>query len=87
MMDAGHSKLRGVVRGPVEIRGHGRESGRNGRVEVSGHLAQGGMICAAEVEIDRSARIDGDLLVISNRRPEGEGFRYEALAGRDCDEI
>ena len=86
-MDAGHTNLRATVHGPVEIRGHGRNEGRNGRVEVSGHLAQGGLICATEVEIQRSARIEGDLLVISDLRPAGDGFRYEPLNGRDCDQI
>ena len=87
VMDAGHMNVRGIVRGPVEIRGHGRNDGHNGRVELSGHLAQGGLICAAEVEIGRSARIEGDLLVISDHRPAGDGFRYEALNGRDCDRL
>ncbi len=86
-MDAGHMDLRATVWGPVEIRGHGRNDGRNGRVELSGRLAQGGRICASQVDIQRSARIEGDLLVISDTRPAGDGFRYEPLSGRDCDRI
>ncbi|WP_203292263.1 hypothetical protein [Maricaulis parjimensis] len=86
-MDAGHMNLRGTVMGPVAIRGHGRNDEHNGRVELSGRLAQGGMICAAEVEIRRTARIEGDLLVIADTRPAGDGFRYEPLNGRDCDRV
>ncbi|WP_323761268.1 hypothetical protein [Maricaulis sp.] len=86
-MDGGRMTLRAVVAGPVQIRGHGRDDGRNGRVDVEGQLQQGGLICASEVNIRRSARIGGELLVISNQRPDGEGFAYEALAGRDCAHI
>jgi cytoskeletal protein CcmA (bactofilin family) len=86
-MDAGRMELRGTVLGPVELRGHGRHEGRNGRIELAGHIAQGGLVCATEVEIRRTARIEGDLLVISNRDPGGEGYRFEPLSGRDCEHI
>ncbi|MFY0637605.1 hypothetical protein [Maricaulis maris] len=86
-MDAGRMDLRADISGPVHVRGHGRGDHGNGRVEVSGRLQQGGTICAAEVEIRRNAQIEGELRVISDRRPDGDGFTYEALAGRDCDHL
>lgn len=86
-MDGGRMTLRADIAGPVHVRGHGRGDRGNGRVELSGRLQQGGTICAAEVEIRRGARIEGELRVISDRRPDGEGFTYEALAGRDCDHL
>ncbi len=86
-MDGGRMDLRADIAGPVEVRGHGRGEHGNGRVEISGRLRQGGMVCAAEVEIRRDARIEGELRVIADRRPDGEGFTYESLAGRDCDHL
>lgn len=86
-MDGGRMTLRADVAGPVEIRGHGRDDDHNGRLDLDGRLRQGGLVCAAEVNIRRGARIEGDLLVISNSRPTGDGFTYEALNGRDCDRI
>lgn len=86
-MDGGHMDLRADVDGPVEIRGAGRNDRGNGRAEITGRLAGGGFICAAEVEIRPGARLDGDFLIISDERPGGEGFRWEPLAGRDCDRV
>lgn len=84
-MDGGHMELRADVMGPVQIRGHGRNDG-NGRVEISGLLAQGGTICAAEVEIRSGARIEGPLRIASDDRVEGENIVWEPLNGRLCED-
>ncbi|WP_304070446.1 hypothetical protein [Maricaulis maris] len=86
-MDGGRMILRADIAGPVQIRGQGRDDSRNGRVDLAGRLRQGGLICAAEVNIRRAARIEGDLRIISDNRPDGDGFTFEALAGRDCDRV
>jgi len=86
-MDGGRMILRASVAGPVAVRGRGREDDQNGRVELSGWLQEGGLICAAEVEIHRDARIEGDLLVIADQRPDGTGFRFEPRDGRRCEHI
>ncbi|MAC39673.1 MAG: hypothetical protein CMH93_09150 [Oceanicaulis sp.] len=85
-MDGGHMVLRADVDGPVTVRGHGRDDG-DGRVEIFGRLGQGGLICAAEVELRSGARLEGGFLVISHTRPDGEGFEWEALGRRDCEDL
>ena len=85
-MDGGHMELRADVDGPVRISGHGRNDG-NGRAEIAGRLGQGGWICAEEVEIRPSARIEGPLTVISRERPHGDGFEWEALDWRECEDL
>lgn len=85
-MDGGHMELRADVDGPVEISGHGRNDG-NGRAEIAGRLGQGGWICAEEVEIRPSARIEGPLTIISRERPHGDGFEWEALDWRECEDL
>jgi len=85
-MDGGHMVVRADVDGPVTIRGHGRNGG-DGRAEISGRLAGGGLICAAEVEIRPGARLEGDVRIVSRSRPDGEGFAWEALGRRDCEDF
>ena len=82
-----HIQLAGRFAEPVEVIGEGNR--RNGRAIISGELQQGGLICASHVEFASDARVAGDLTVISNERPDASGheFNYEALAGRDCDQL
>lgn len=79
--------LDGRFASPVHVVGGGRE-GHNGRVVVSGTLQQGGYICAQRVDFRRTASVSGALTVIAEHRPDGaQSFEYEALNGRDCEDI
>ena len=80
--------IRGEILGPVLLIGEGRED-RNGRAILSGYLAQGGVICASEVEFRTRARFDGELTIIADERPADApaSFTYIELDGRDCDRL
>jgi cytoskeletal protein CcmA (bactofilin family) len=79
--------LRGEFDGPVLLIGEGND--QSGHAIISGHLAQGGTICATEIEFRDEARVDGELILISDDRPENYGGSYEfrSLDGRDCDDL
>lgn len=79
--------LKGDFMSPVRVIGEGTEA--SGRAYVEGYLAEGGLICATEVEIRRSARIEGPLTIVSDARPDADGvpFDYVDLDGRDCDKM
>jgi len=80
--------LKGDFLGPVLLIGEGRE-GRSGHALISGYLAQGGIICASEVEFKRQSSFDGELTIISDERPSEApaSFTYIELDGRDCDRL
>ena len=70
-----------------------RAGSSNGLAEITGHLAQGGAVCARQVVITRNARIEGPLHVWSDEEIDirsgasvGEIVR-EDRNGRDCDDI
>ncbi|MGX6647786.1 hypothetical protein ACWCOP_07570 [Maricaulaceae bacterium MS644] len=74
---AGALEFSGEARGPVRIMGSGRERGMFGRrdgdrsrVEISGDLQAGGMICAHEVKFTSSARIGAPLAVEADSAPD-----------------
>jgi len=79
--------IRGEILGPVLLIGEGNE--RSGRVILSGYLAQGGIICASEVEFRTQARFDGELTIIADERPADApaNITYIELDGRDCDRL
>ena len=79
--------LRGDFEGPVLLIGEGTE--KSGRAIISGHLAQGGTICATEIEFRNGAIVDGELRIISESRPENfdGNYEFESLNGRDCDDL
>ncbi len=86
-MHGARMDLRADFRGPVEIIGEGTEA--SGRLIFSGNLAEGGLICATEVEFRDGARLNGDVTVYSETRPSDRAgsFNFIELDGRDCDKM
>ncbi len=73
----GALEFSGEARGPVRIKGSGRERGMFGRrdgdrsrVEISGDLLAGGAICAHEVRFTTQARVGGPVAVEADEAPD-----------------
>jgi len=76
-----------------DIRRSRRNDPEHGRIELAGHLSQGGEVCTRTLIIGPDARIDGTLHVWAESDPviasgaRVNDLRFEARDGRDCDDI
>lgn len=82
-------ELRARFEGPVTVIGEGTNDEGNGRAILSGYFAEPLTVCAAEIDIERSAHFAGGLTLITDDRVANlpGDAALEALNGRDCERV
>lgn len=87
----------GSAYGPVELSGKGRRGifrrADRSKVRIGGNLAEGGAICAHEVEFRANTSIGAELVILADSEPDypdslnTELVRYQARDSQRCDDI